>query len=272
MANMATSPNPQNDNVTIDLTSVGPPPPNAGYENRNLPSPDAFQFVPQNLGGDVEGDITAQAAGKDGSSGYGVRKRGPASKFLENRGFGWLLEEDDADEEDDQRPLLEELDIDLKDIYYKVRCVMFPLPQLGFNRHILRESPDFWGPLLIILLYSLVSLYGQFRVVSWILTIWLCGSFMVFMLARVLGGEVTYSQCLGVIGYSVLPLVIIAAFLPLVGVMIYLRRALQLLGVLWAAYSAGSLLCVQELQHKKPLLLYPIFLLYIYFFSLYTGV
>ena len=46
----------------------------------------------------------------------------------------------------------------------------------------------------------------------------------------------------------------------------------QLLGVLWAAFSAGSLLCVQELQHKKPLLLYPIFLLYIYFFSLYTGV
>ena len=28
----------------------------------------------------------------------------------------------------------EELDIDLTDIYYKVRCVMFPLPSLGFNR------------------------------------------------------------------------------------------------------------------------------------------
>ena len=58
----------------------------------------------------------------------------------------------------------EELDIDLKDIYYKLRCVLFPLPQLGFNRHVVRESPDFWGPLVVILLYSLVSLYGQFRV------------------------------------------------------------------------------------------------------------
>lgn len=54
--------------------------------------------------------------------------------------------------------------------------------------------------------------------------------------------------------------------------MIVVVLCFQLLGVLWAAYSAGSLLCVQELQHKKPLLLYPIFLLYIYFFSLYTGV
>ena len=41
---------------------------------------------------------------------------------------------------------------------------MFPLPQLGFNRQIVRDSPDFWGPLIVVLLYSVVSLYGQFRV------------------------------------------------------------------------------------------------------------
>ncbi len=58
----------------------------------------------------------------------------------------------------------EELDIDLKDIYYKLRCVLFPLPQLGFNRQIVRDSPDFWGPLIVVLLYSMVSLYGQLRV------------------------------------------------------------------------------------------------------------
>ncbi|KAK7505577.1 hypothetical protein BaRGS_00003322 [Batillaria attramentaria] len=270
MANMATS-TPRTENVAIDLTNVGPPPSSYGFEKKSTLPPDEFQFVQQVPSENVEGSISS-AAPQTSNQGFGVRRRGAASQFLENRGFAWLLEEDDADEEEDPRPLLEELDIDLKDIYYKVRCVLFPIPQLGFNRHILRESPDFWGPLLIILLYSLVSLYGQFRVVSWILTIWLAGSFMVFLLARVLGGEVTYSQCLGVIGYSVLPLVIIAAFLPLVNSMVYLRRALQLLGVLWAAFSAGSLLCVQELQHKKPLLLYPIFLLYIYFFSLYTGV
>ena len=42
-------------------------------------------------------------------------------------------------------------------------------------------------------------------------------------------------------------------------------------GVVWAAYSAGSLLIQDELAHKKPLLLYPVLLLYIYFFSLFTG-
>lgn len=58
----------------------------------------------------------------------------------------------------------EELDIDLQDIYYKVRCVVFPLPSLGFKRDVLRDSPDFWGPLLVVLIYAMLALFGQFKV------------------------------------------------------------------------------------------------------------
>ncbi|XP_059170770.1 protein YIPF4-like isoform X2 [Physella acuta] len=279
MADMTTSYTMKGDSVALDLSAAQSSMYNSHpYEQqlespqKYMPSRDEFQFVPQTAEGghsNIEGTIDSKAAPSSGDA-YGVRKRGVTSSILESKGFGWLLEDEDPEEED-QRPLLEELDIDLKDIYYKVRCVLFPLPQLGFNRHIVRESPDFWGPLFVILLYAIISLYGQFRVVSWILTIWIIGSLMVFLLARVLGGEVSYSQCLGVIGYSVLPLFVIACFLPLLRSFHYLGRAFKLLGVFWASYSAGSLLCVQELQHKKPLLLYPIFLLYIYFLSLYTG-
>lgn len=195
----------------------------------------------------------------------------PGSSFLHQKGLGWLLEVDDADD-DDKAPLLEELDIDLKDIYYKVCCVLLPFPFLGYKRQLVRDSPDFWGPLLVVILFSLVSIYGQFSVVSWIVTMWIFGSLVIFLLARVLGGEVSYSQCLGVIGYSVLPLVVTATTLPLVRPFHYVELTFKLLGVLWATYSAGSLLCVQELQNKRPLLLYPVFLLYVYFFSLYSGV
>jgi len=38
----------------------------------------------------------------------------------------------------------------------------------------------------------LLSVYGQFRVVSWIITIWIFGSLGIFILARVLGGEVRF--------------------------------------------------------------------------------
>ncbi|XP_064621203.1 protein YIPF4-like [Lineus longissimus] len=245
-------------------------------------SQDEFQFVPSNVGSsmtesDMAGSMevpgqanTSYDAKNPDSSGF-VRNRGTTSQYLDAKGFGWLLEVEDDHDDDVQKPLLEELDIDLKDIYYKVRCVLFPLPQLGFNRQIVRDNPDFWGPLIVVLLYSLLSLYGQFKVVSWIITIWVCGSFIIYLLARALGGEVTYSQCLGVIGYSLLPLIITATMLPLVHSFVYIGYLIKLLGVIWASYSAGSLLCVQELQQKRPLLFYPVFLLYIYFFSLYTG-
>jgi hypothetical protein len=84
----------------------------------------------------------------------------------------------------------EELDINLQDIFYKLRCVLLPIKAFGLKREVLRDNPDFWGPLLVVILYSLISVYGQFRVVSWVITIWIFGSMFIFMLARVLGGEV----------------------------------------------------------------------------------
>ncbi|XP_023592009.1 protein YIPF4 isoform X2 [Trichechus manatus latirostris] len=187
----------------------------------SIPSPD----VRLNLGGDFSKESTATA-------------------FLRQRGYGWLLEVEDDDPEDN-KPLLEELDIDLKDIYYKIRCVLMPVPSLGFNRQV---------------------------VVSWIITIWIFGSLTIFLLARVLGGEVAYGQVLGVIGYSLLPLIVIAPVLLVVGSFEVVSALIKLFGVFWAAYSAASLLVGEEFKTKKPLLIYPIFLLYIYFLSLYTGV
>lgn len=238
----------------------------------DFPHEDNFTFVStgeSNLAGaGVLGQLSS------GNSGYGsndgIRWRGFGTSYLDKHGFSWLLEVDESGDEE-RKPLLEELDVDLKDIYYKVRCVLFPCPFLGYNRQTLRDNPDFWGPLLIILLFSLLSVYGQFKVLSWIITIWICGSFLIFLLARVLGGEVNYAQCLGVIGYSVLPLIITASTIPILQQFIIVSVIIKLLGVVWAAYSAGSLLCVEELQEKKPLLFYPVFLLYIYFLSLYTG-
>lgn len=39
-----------------------------------------------------------------------------------------------------------------------------PMPSLGFNRQVVRDNPDFWGPLAVVLFFSMISLYGQFRV------------------------------------------------------------------------------------------------------------
>ena len=49
---------------------------------------------------------------------------------------------------------------------------------------------------------------------SWVFTVWLVGSFIIFIITRALGGEVSFSQTIGVIGYSLLPelLVVIVLF------------------------------------------------------------
>ena len=238
--------------------------------NSNRPVEDEFAFRSSSpdLSVDYSGSIDNSQLNSDANStAYNL------GNIFNKKKFAWLLEVDDTGDDDDMdKPLLEELDIDIKDIYYKVRCVLFPLPSLGFQKDVLRQNPDFWGPLFCVLLYALLALYGQFRVVSWIITIWVFGSLLIFLLARVLGGEVTFSQCLGVIGYSVLPLIATALALIVFHSIPALNTLIKLLGVVWASYSAGSLLIQEELKNKKPLLLYPIFLLYIYFFSLYTGV
>lgn len=203
-----------------------------------------------------------------------VRHRGNVGNYLDKYGVGWLLDQNNVEiETEDSLPLLEELDIDLSGIKYKIKCVIMPLAdQTTINRAVLKDDPDFWGPLLIVFLFAMFSVYGQFRVVSWIITIWIFGSFLVFVIARVLGGEVTYSQIIGIIGYSLLPLLMMAFLNPIVKNLSYLSLLLRILGLAWSTYSAATLLCSHELQHKKPLLLYPIFLLYIYFLSLYSGV
>ncbi|EFO28300.1 hypothetical protein LOAG_00193 [Loa loa] len=220
-------------------------------------------------------DVSGTMSINGGSSGEKYYRRvmqgGYTSRFLENRGFGWLLDIDD-DMADFQRPLLEELDIDLSDIYYKVRCVLFPLPYFRLKLCIVRESPDFWGPLFIVSTYALLSLYGQLSVLSWILTIWFIGSFFVFFLARALGGEVGYGQMLGIVGYCLIPLIVVGLIISILSRFRLFSVAVGCFGVFWSVYSAGTLLCVEELREKRTLLLYPVFLLYVYFFSLYSGV
>lgn len=183
-----------------------------------------------------------------------------------------MTEMENDDDDIMTKPLLEELDVDLPDILYKLRCVLLPLPSATMHRDKIRDSPDFWGPLFVVLTYSLISIYGQLGVVSWIITIWVLGSLLIAVLAQALGGDVSFSQTLGVIGYSLLPLIVTGFLLTVLHEIPYLDVCIQITGVAWATYSAASLLVTEQYQTKKSLLAYPIFLLYVYFFSLFTGV
>ena len=80
------------------------------------------------------------------------------------------------------------------------------VPGSSADHTILVKKPDFWGPLCCVVTYAAVLLWGQFRVVPWVLSIWVAGSALLWFQVHALGSVVTLSQCLAVTGYSVLPL------------------------------------------------------------------
>lgn len=94
-----------------------------------------------------------------------MRHRGKLGGYMDNYGVGWLLDQNNIEiENEDSLPILEELDINLSEIQYKIKCAIMPIGSQTLNRSVLKDNPDFWGPLVIVLAFALLSVYGQFRV------------------------------------------------------------------------------------------------------------
>jgi len=222
---------------------------------------------------------------------------------LKQKNLSWLLEIERIEGDDDDfydSPLEKELDFDWKETINRIIIITLGpiLPQLSnFNLNpnqpnsqsimpknfkkysdknemaLIKEDPDFWTPLSIVILFSMISIYSQIYVTSWIIIIWLFGSGLIFVLARVLGGEFNYNLVLGVIGYCLLPIILTGFVGKILGIFSsFLLHACRCFGVVWATASSSHFLASIEYKDKKILLAYPIFLLYVYFLHLYTGV
>ena len=55
------------------------------------------------------------------------KKNTDTPQWLARLKLGWLLETDNEHEHFDNLPLLEELDIDPAEIWYKIRCILLPV-------------------------------------------------------------------------------------------------------------------------------------------------
>jgi protein YIPF4 len=76
---------------------------------------------------------------------------------MDKYGVGWLLDQNNAEiEDEDSLPLFEELDINLKEIQYKIKCVIMPLNSETLNRSVLRDNPDFWVKNFYWIIFTLI--------------------------------------------------------------------------------------------------------------------
>ena len=165
--------------------------------------------------------------------------------------------------------LRDDLDIRTDDMALWLKYVLLPgaLPA-GMQQ----RPPDFWGPLLVTCFYAMLLCWSNTGVVFWLVVTWFLGSFVIFFLTRVLGGEVSYSYVLATTGYTMLPLCVTVLLLDFVLGSVWLVAFLvKVLGVLWASSGAASLLVTRKLANRRILLLYPILLFNIYLMSLHSG-
>jgi len=214
-----------------------------------------------------------------------------AINLLYKHNYQWLVEIDRIPNDDEEfytSSLAVEFEFDFKNTLQRIgQIILSPiLPQNNaafikkFKKFsdktelaLIREDADLWTPLLIVFIFSMVSIYSKICVTSWIIMIWLFGSGLIFVLGRVLGGDFSYNQVLSVIGYCLIPLILTGFVSSFIGrISTFLMHISRLSGVVWATTSSSSFLASIEYKDKKILLAYPIFLLYVYFLHLYTGV
>jgi hypothetical protein len=186
---------------------------------------------------------------------------------MEGKGYSWMFDAEDAEDDDDRRPLMEELEIDPADIIHKAKCALRP-PKGGLG-----QTQDFWGPLSVVLMYASLLVWGNMAALSWILCLWVFGSSIIYFLVRVLGADVTLAHTLGSLGYNLLPLVISrVALLTTVGSTNAASIVIRALCTAWATFSASRWLFTADLASKRLLMVYPLGLYFYFFVALSTGV
>ncbi|KAJ4457187.1 putative protein YIPF4 [Paratrimastix pyriformis] len=196
-----------------------------------------------------------------------------------------LMEEENSnnDDIDYSKSLVEELDIHPAEIIQKVKCIILPykIDPAVFTGG--SSQNDFWGPFSVVLLYAVLLVWGQFKVLGWVIMLWLLGSAMIHFIARSLGAgpEISYSQVVQVLGYSCISLcctVLLTGVTSLVtgGSVVsgnssgnILGWVVRLAGTVWASMGAARVLCVGFEGKRWLMLAYPIGLLFLFLLLLY---
>ncbi|XP_073041821.1 uncharacterized protein [Primulina eburnea] len=167
---------------------------------------------------------------------------------------------------EDEPPLLEELGINTKQIYQKTLAIINPF-KINHNLH---EDADLSGPFLFLMAFGLFQLLAgklHFGIILGWVTMASMFLYVVFNMLEGKNGNLDMYTCLSVIGYCMLPIVILSAvtlFLPQGGVLIMVITGVF---VIWATRVCTRL--VVELANcgdeHRGLITYACFLIYMLF-------
>ncbi|KAI3470603.1 hypothetical protein Pfo_027266 [Paulownia fortunei] len=167
---------------------------------------------------------------------------------------------------EDEPPLLEELGINTKQIYQKTLSILNPF---RINHH-LHEDADLSGPFLFLMAFGLFQLLAgklHFGIILGWVTMASMFLYVVFNMLAGKNGNLDMYKCLSLIGYCMLPIVMLSAlslFVPQGGIVIMVITGVF---VIWATRVCTRL--VVELANcgdeHRGLIAYACFLIYMLF-------
>ncbi|XP_071698698.1 uncharacterized protein [Rutidosis leptorrhynchoides] len=167
---------------------------------------------------------------------------------------------------DDEPPLLEELGINTKQIWNKTASILNPI-RVKSDLH---EDADLSGPFLFLMAFGLFQLLAgklHFGIILGWVTVASLFLYVVFNMLAGKNGNLDLYRCLSLIGYCMLPIVILSAaalFVPQGGIVIFVMMGVF---VIWATRVCTKLLvelasCGDE---HRGLIGYACFLIYMLF-------
>ncbi|CAI5759704.1 unnamed protein product [Candida verbasci] len=227
------------------------------YYQQQVNDPSNMQFYQSNYStansGNFAGSMDTGFQGVSGTMGEGQLTPGLLAAFGTSGYPG-------------EPPLLEELGINFNHIKGKTLVVLNP-----FNKNIpsdIMQDSDLAGPIIFILLFGTLLLLAGKVQFGYIYGVGLFGIISLHYLFKFMSNDITIDliRSASVIGYCLLPLVLIS----IIGVVISLDNVLgyilSTIAVLWCTYSAsGFFVSVLKLHNVRPLIAYPLCMFYTVF-------
>lgn len=162
---------------------------------------------------------------------------------------------------DSEPPLLEELGINFDHIYSKTKCVLNPFAKPDES---IVHDEDLAGPLVFCVAYGFsLLLMGKIQF-GYIYGITALGCLCMYTLLNLMSEKGVNGACIGsVLGYCLLPMVILSFISTLLSLDGTPRLLISLLFILWCSISSSKLFVhALSMNNQQLLVLYPCFLLY----------
>lgn len=158
-------------------------------------------------------------------------------------------------------PLLEELGINFKHVQTKGLTVLNPFKAV--DKHIMDDT-DLAGPLIFCLAFGAFLLLAGKLQFGYVYGLSFTGGSSIYLLLNLMSDYgVSFSQTASVLGYCLLPMVILSVFNFILGLPGLIGYIFPCFSVLWCTYSASNMFtAVLSMTSQKALVAYPIGLFY----------